>query len=70
MLDFTTEPDFPRIIKEHKELLECIEQKDSNRIEEVLKEHLYYSMKRMRYQIDVEYRDYFEEEPDEGKFDI
>ena len=40
------------------------------RCEEVLKEHLYYSMKRMRHQIDVEYRDYFEEEPDEGKFDI
>jgi DNA-binding GntR family transcriptional regulator len=70
MLDFTTETDFPRIIKEHKELLTCIEQKDIKRIEEVLKEHLYYSMKRMRHQIDVEYRDYFEEEPDEGKFDI
>ena len=35
-----------------------------------LKNHLYYSMKRMRHQIDVEYRDYFEEEPEEGKFDI
>lgn len=70
MLDFQTETDFTRIIKEHKELLSCIEQKDFKGIEEVLKEHLYYSMKRMRHQIDVEYRDYFEEEPDEGKFDI
>lgn len=70
MLDFTTETDFSRIIKEHKELLACIEQKDEKGIEEALKEHLYYSMKRMRHQIDVEYREYFEEEPDEGKFDI
>lgn len=70
MLDITTETDFSRIIKEHKELLACIEQKDFKRIEEVLKEHLYYSMKRMRHQIDVEYREYFEEEPEEGKFDI
>ncbi|MBQ8816527.1 MAG: GntR family transcriptional regulator [Lachnospiraceae bacterium] len=70
MLDFTTETDFSRIIKEHKELLTCIEQKDFKRIEEVLKDHLYYSMKRMRHQIDVEYRDYFEEEPEDGKFDI
>ena len=70
MLDFTTETDFSRIIKEHKELLTCIEQKNFKGIEEVLKEHLYYSMKRMRHQIDVEYREYFEEEPDEGKFDI
>lgn len=70
MLDFTTETDFSRIIKEHKELLACIEQKDFKRIEEVLKDHLYYSMKRMRHQIDVEYRDYFEEEPEDGKFDI
>ena len=70
MLDFTTETDFSRIIKEHKQLLSCIEQKDFQRIEEVLKNHLYYSMKRMTHQIDVEYRDYFEEEPEEGKFDI
>lgn len=70
MLDFTTETDFSRIIKEHKQLLSCIEAKDFKGIEEVLKEHLYYSMKRMRHQIDVEYRDYFEEEPEEGKFDI
>lgn len=70
MLDFTTETDFSRIIKEHKELLARIEAKDFKGIEEVLKEHLYYSMKRMRHQIDVEYRTYFEEEPEEGKFDI
>ncbi len=70
MLDFTTETDFTRIIKEHKNLFACIEAKDYKGIEEALKEHLYYSMKRMRHQIDVEYREYFEEEPDEGKFDI
>ena len=70
MLDFETETDFPRIIKEHKRIFDLIEAKDISRMEEALKDHLYYSMKRMRYQIDVEYRDYFEEEEEEGKFDI
>lgn len=70
MLDFTTETDFSRIIKEHKELLSHIEAKNTRGIEQSLKDHLYYSMKRMRHQIDVEYREYFEEEPEEGKFDI
>lgn len=70
MLDAATETDFSRVIKEHKELLGLIEIKDFIGIEKVLKEHLYYSVKRMRYQIDVEYREYFEEEPEEGKFDI
>lgn len=70
MLDFTTETDFSRIIKEHKELLSHIEAKNTRGIEQSLKDHLYYSMKRMRHQIDVEYREYFEEEPAEGKFDI
>ena len=70
MLDFVTETDFPRIIKEHEAMFQKIEQKDIEGLEYVLKEHLYFSMKRMRYQIDVEYRDYFEEEPEEGKFDI
>lgn len=70
MLDFTTETDFSRIIKEHKELLSHIEAQNIKGIEQSLKDHLYYSMKRMRHQIDVEYREYFEEEPEEGKFDI
>ncbi len=70
MLDITTETDFMRIIKEHKELLACIENRDFRGIEEVLKEHLYYSVKRMEPMIDVEYRKYFEEEPEEGKFNI
>ena len=39
-------------------------------MEEELKNHLYYSMKRMRHSIDVDYREYFEEEDPEGKFDI
>ena len=36
--------------------------KDIAGLERSLKEHLYYSMKRMKYQIDVEYKDYFEQE--------
>ena len=70
MLDFVTETDFTRIIKEHEEIFQLIEKKDVSALEEALKDHLYFSMKRMRHQIDVEYRDYFEEEDPEGKFDI
>lgn len=70
MLDFVTETDFTRIIKEHRHMFDLIEKKDVAGVEEALKEHLYFSMKRMRHQIDVEYRDYFEEEDEEGKFDI
>ena len=39
-------------------------------LEEALKEHLYYSMKRMRRSIEVDYKDYFEEEDEEGRFVI
>ena len=62
MLDFVTETDFTRIIREHTELFELLEKKDIAGLERSLKEHLYYSMKRMKYQIDVEYKDYFEQE--------
>lgn len=60
MLDFVTETDFTRIIKEHTELFELLQKKDLIGLEESLKNHLYYSMKRMKQQIEVDYRDYFE----------
>lgn len=60
MLDFVTETDFTRIIREHKELLAYLEKQDVSGLEESLKNHLYYSMKRMKHQIEVEYKDYFE----------
>lgn len=62
MLDFVTETDFTRIIKEHKLLFELLERKDKDGLEEALKEHLYYSMKRMKKQIEVDYKDYFEQD--------
>lgn len=62
MLDFVTETDFTRIIKEHTELFELIEKKDKDGLEESLREHLYYSMKRMKRQIEVDYKNYFEQE--------
>lgn len=65
MLDFVTETDFTRIIKEHTELFELIEKKDEDGLEEALREHLYYSMKRMKRQIEVDYKDYFEQEEGE-----
>lgn len=70
MLDFVTETDFTRIIQEHENIVQLMEKKDIAGMETALKDHLYFSMKRMRHQIDVEYRDYFEEEDSEGKFDI
>ena len=58
----------PRILKElrehgimnHKQLLEFLEKKDEKGLEEALKAHLYISMTRMKYAIEVEYKDYFE----------
>lgn len=70
MLDFVTETDFDRIIHEHERLIGFLEKKDIAGMEEELKNHLYFSMKRMRHSIDVDYREYFEEEDPEGKFDI
>jgi len=60
MLDFVTETDFTRIIREHKELLELLEKKDEKALEQALKEHLYISMTRMKHAIEAEYKDYFE----------
>ena len=60
MLDFVTETDFTRIIREHKQLLEFLEKKDEKGLEEALMAHLYISMTRMKYAIEVEYKDYFE----------
>lgn len=60
MLDFVTETDFSRIIREHKNLLKYLENQDEARLEETLKQHLYISMTRMKHAIEVEYKDYFE----------
>lgn len=62
MLDFVTETDFTRIIKEHTELFELIQAKDMNKLEKALSAHLYYSMERMRHTIEVDYKDYFEQQ--------
>ena len=60
MLDFVTETDFARIIRDHKHLYQLIEKGDSDSLEASLKEHLYYSITRMRPHIEDEYKDYFE----------
>lgn len=70
MLDFITETDFTRIISEHERLFALISEKDVRGLEQTLKDHLAYSMKRMRHSIEVDYKDYFEEEPEEGRFVI
>ena len=67
MLDFVTETDFTRIIREHTELFELLEKKDIEGLEQSLREHLTYSMKRMKHQIEVEYKDYFEQEEQEDE---
>lgn len=61
MLDFVTETDFTRIINEHQLMFELLKKKEEGRLEEVLKEHLYYSVNRKDRRIEVEYKDYFEE---------
>ena len=60
MLDFVTETDLTRIIREHTDLLRLLEEKAEQGLEEALKKHLYISMTRMKYAIEVEYKDYFE----------
>ncbi|MCD8123274.1 MAG: GntR family transcriptional regulator [Clostridiales bacterium] len=61
MLDFVTETDFTRIIREHTELLRLLTEKDTVGLEAALKAHLTISMTRMRHAIEVEYRDYFDQ---------
>lgn len=65
MLDFVTETDFTRIIREHNRLFELLEQKDAKGLERSLKDHLNYSLKRMKRSIEVDYNDYFEQEDEE-----
>ena len=60
MLDFATETDFSRIIREHSYLLVLLEQQQERELEEALKKHLYISMTRMKHVIATEYREYFE----------
>jgi len=62
MLDFVTETDFTRIIREHTRLLELLQKHDVEGLEEMLKKHLYISMTRMKHAIEVEYKEYFEQE--------
>lgn len=61
MLDFVTETDFTRIVKEHTNLLEQMEAGNEQEVESVLKKHLYISMTRMKTVIESEYKSYFEE---------
>ena len=60
-------PDYRRSMRK---LFRLICEKDEKGLEKALKDHLYFSMKRMRHAIEVDYKDYFEEEPEEGRFVI
>ncbi len=61
VLDFVTETDFTRIIREHTHLLELLQKRDVPGLEDALKKHLYISMTRMKHAIEVEYKEYFEQ---------
>jgi len=61
MLDFETETNFMRIIKDHNKLLELIQNKDKKGLVTALKEHLTYSITRMKNHIEINYKDYFED---------
>lgn len=47
--------------------MNCWKKKDIEGLEQSLREHLTYSMKRMKHQIEVEYKDYFEQEEQEDE---
>ncbi len=70
MLDFVTETNFPRIIGEHKTIFSLIKQGKTEELEHALKDHLYFSMKRMRKIIEVDYKEYFEEDNSPDKFEV
>lgn len=59
MLDFVTETDFTRIIKEHDHLFELLKEKDREGVEKALHDHLFYSMQRMKHTIEVDCKEYF-----------
>ncbi|MCD8224119.1 MAG: GntR family transcriptional regulator [Clostridiales bacterium] len=59
MLDFETETDFTRIIREHGQLLTLMEEKKEKELETALRQHLYISMTRMKHAIEVDYKEYF-----------
>ena len=61
MLDFETETNFTRIIKDHNKLFEMIQNKDKVGLALTLKEHLSYSITRMKQQIEINHKDYFED---------
>ncbi|MDF2544576.1 MAG: transcriptional regulator, GntR family, partial [Herbinix sp.] len=61
MLDFETETNFTRIIKDHNRIFELIQNKDKAGLAEALKAHLSYSITRMKPHIEINYRDYFED---------
>lgn len=62
MLDFETETNFMRIIKDHNKLFELIQNKDKVGLTSSLKEHLSYSITRMKHHIEINYKDYFEDD--------
>ncbi|SCP97600.1 GntR family transcriptional regulator [Anaerobium acetethylicum] len=64
MLDLETETNFTRIIKEHNGLFELIQKKDKAGLTEALKTHLSYNIIRMKHHVEVEYKDYFEDNSD------
>ncbi|MDD3172334.1 MAG: GntR family transcriptional regulator [Herbinix sp.] len=65
MLDFETETNFTRIIKDHNNLFEMIKKKDKAGLTASLKEHLSYSITRMKQHIELYYKDYFEDYMDD-----
>jgi DNA-binding GntR family transcriptional regulator len=60
-LDFETETNFMRIIKDHNRLFELIQNKDKEGLIVALKEHLTFSITRMKDYIEINYKDYFED---------
>ena len=68
MLDFETETNFTRIIKDHNKLFEMIQKKDKAGLTASLKEHLSFSITRMKHHIEINYKDYFEDSLESKSF--
>ena len=69
-LDFESETNFPRIIVEHHEIFNLIQEGDITSLNKCMKSHLSYSMTRMQDIINIDYKDYFEENNTPDKFKI
>lgn len=62
MLDIVTAQQYPQIVREHSLMFDCIERKDGAGLGELIKQHLYGGITRLKPSIEAEFADYFKDE--------